>query len=120
MNKQSWDESIARFLQAVLLVPENVLYRQSLRGCEFKKFGDDPTQAGLQASELARLLERIAEARVESDWAAMDEIAESGLKSDPWNPALNAALAEACERRGFAECATFAHHLARRGEQGEL
>lgn len=112
MNDQNWDKSIARFRRAALLVPDNVLYRQSLRGCEFKKFGDDRARAVLSLSDLSRLVARIADARLDGDWGEMDRIAEEGLCSDPWSRVLNLAMAEACEKRGFLDCATFGRAIA--------
>jgi DNA-binding PadR family transcriptional regulator len=43
MNQQNWDYAIESFLQAATLVPDNVAYRQALRGCERKKYKDNKT-----------------------------------------------------------------------------
>lgn len=114
MNEQNWNQSIALFLQAALLVPDNVLYRQCLRGVEFKKFGDDRTRTTFSSSDLDLIVERIAAARSAQDWVEMDRWAEDGLLSDPWSRTLNLSMAEACERRGFLECATFGRAIADR------
>ncbi|MCC7419858.1 MAG: hypothetical protein IT428_06245 [Planctomycetaceae bacterium] len=112
MNDSDWDQSIAMFLRTVLLVPDNVLYRQCLRGSEFKKFAGDRTRTTLSPDDHGRIVERIAAARTAGDWAEMDRCAEEGLRHDPWNRVLNLAMAEACEKRGFFDCTVFGRAIA--------
>lgn len=116
MNQQNWDYAIEMFGQAVTLMPENVLYRQSLRGCECRKYGDNKTGARFAGTKLMTVKGRIKKARFQEDWTEMDKAGEEGLRVNPWDPQLNGAVGEACDKRGFTECAVFAYTAALEGE----
>lgn len=47
MAKQNWDYSCEMFGTAVKVVPDNVVYRQSLRGVQRKKYKDNKTGASM-------------------------------------------------------------------------
>src|SRR5262245_33413577 len=47
LKKGNLDYAIAMYRQATKLVPDNMVYRQSLRGGERKKFGNDPKKVGM-------------------------------------------------------------------------
>ena len=44
--KSNFDYAIAMYRQACKLVPDSMLFRQSLRGIERKKFNGDPKEVG--------------------------------------------------------------------------
>ena len=50
MAKQNWDYCVSMFGQAVKLVPSNLLYRQTLRGTERRKYpkGTGAKMAGMR------------------------------------------------------------------------
>ena len=47
MMKSNLDYAIAMYRQACKAVPDNMMYRQSLRGAERKKFANDPKKVGM-------------------------------------------------------------------------
>lgn len=112
MNQQNWDYAIEMFAQAALLNPDNVLYRQSLRGCEYKKYNENKTGARFAGTKLMTVRGRIKKSRFQEDWVEIDKTAEEGLKVNPWDAQLNFSVGEACDRRGFSECAVFAYSKA--------
>src|SRR3990172_7551839 len=105
--KENWDYAIDMFTKAVRFVPENVLYRQTLRGVEGRKYKNNKTGARMAGLRLTGIRTRIGRAKMKSDWAAIDVAAEKGLALNPWEPQLNADLGEACQNLGYAEVAVF-------------
>jgi len=108
LSKQNFDLAIQMYYQASQKDPGNLLYRQSLRGAERKKYGDNGTGASMKGMRLMGVKGRIKKAKSKSDWAALDTAAEEGLKVDPWDPDLNLAVADAAEPREYFEVAKFA------------
>ena len=41
MAKQNWDYAVEMFAVAIKMAPDNLMYRQSLRGVEQKKYKDN-------------------------------------------------------------------------------
>lgn len=41
INSEDFDYATEMFYQAAIFVPDNLLYRESLRGAEFRKFGEN-------------------------------------------------------------------------------
>ncbi len=105
LNKANWDYAIDMFTKAVRLVPDNLLYRQTLRGAEYRKYNNNKTGAKMAGLRLAGVRTRIGRARMKSDWAAIEQAAEEGLLINPWDAQLNADLAEACQNLGYADVA---------------
>jgi tetratricopeptide (TPR) repeat protein len=112
MAQQNWDYAIEMFGQCAMLVPDNVVFRQSLRGCEEKKYNGNKKGARMAGIKLAGIKSRIGMARKKADWEALDRAAEEGLTVNPWDPQLNADMAKACEERGFRECAVWGYRQA--------
>ena len=108
LSKQNFDLAIQMYYQATQKDPGNLLYRQSLRGAERKKYGDNGTGASMKGMRLMGVRGKIKKAKGKSDWVALDTAAESGLKIDPWDPDLNLAVADAAEAREHYEVAKFA------------
>ena len=96
------------YYQAAQKDPGNLLYRQSLRGTERKKYGDNGSGASMKGLKLMGVKSRIKKAKSKKDWAKLDGAAEEGLKVDPWDVDMNVAVAEAAEARGHFEVAKFA------------
>jgi tetratricopeptide (TPR) repeat protein len=113
MQKQNWDYAIEMFGTCVNIKPENKVYRDTLRGCQFKKYGDNKTGAGgLAKAKLMGIRGRIKKARAKEDWEEMDKAAEEGLKINPWDVGLNVDVAEAAQKREFMEVAEAALRAA--------
>ncbi len=112
MNQQNWDYAIEMFVQAALMVPDNVLYRQSARGVECRKYNNNKTGARFSGAKLMTVKGRIKASRLKENWADVDAAAEEGLKINPWDGSLNGDMAEACDKRGYQECAVFGYRNA--------
>ncbi|QDT16965.1 tetratricopeptide repeat protein [Alienimonas californiensis] len=108
LSKQNFDLAIQMYYQAATKDPGNLLYRQSLRGAERKKYNDNGTGASMKGVKLMGVKGRIKKARGKSNWAELDGAAEEGLKIDPWDTEMNLAVADAAEAREHFEVAKFA------------
>ncbi len=105
MSKENWDYAIEMFGKAVTLVPDNLLYRQTLRGVERKKYGDNGSGAKMAGLRLGTVKTRIKTNRLKKNWDAVDRAVEDGLKINPWDSALLFDLGIAARERGFSEVA---------------
>lgn len=112
LSKQNWDYAIEMFFQAAMFVPDNLNYRQTLRGAERKKYGDNGSGARMAGMRLMKVRGQAKKARMTHDWDRLDRVAEEGLQVNPWDGQLNADVAEACSQRGFDECAIFGFQKA--------
>lgn len=113
MQKQNWDYAIEMFGTCVNIKPDNLVYRQTLRGCQRQKYGDNKTGAGaLQKAKLVGIRSRIKKARGKEDWKDMDKAVEEGLRINPWDASLNLDLAEAAEKREAMEVAEYGYRTA--------
>src|SRR3954471_12381691 len=91
MEKKNFDYAVKMHSTAVQLVPDNLVFRQTLRGCERRLYGENKTGAKLAGLRLrlSGVRSRIRKARSKSDWPALDQAAEKGLIFNPWNAQLN-------------------------------
>lgn len=106
MAKENWGFAIEMLLTAARLKPENLVYRQSLRGCEYRKYGDNKNGAGLGGKmKIMSIRSRIKKAKSKQDWAECDKAAEEGLTLYPWDSQLLADLGDACRAQEFMEIA---------------
>lgn len=116
MQKENWDYAIQMYLQCVRMVPDNLLFRQTLRGCEKKKYGGNKTGAKMGGMKLMGPRGRIKKGQMKKDWPAVDQASEEGLAINPWDSQLNADLGDACSNREFKEIAVFAYECAVEGD----
>ena len=112
MQKGSWDYACQMFGTAVKMWPDNVMLRQSLRGCQRKLYKDNKSGASMAFLKVNGARSKIKKARTAKNWAEMDQAAEEGLTINPWDAHFNADLGEATRERGFNEVATFAYETA--------
>lgn len=112
MAKENWDYAIEMFGKSVSLVPDNLLYRQTLRGVERKKYADNGSGAKMAGLRLTKVRARIKAGRLKKNWGAIDRAAEDGLKINPWDSTLLFELGVAARERGFSEVATDAMRTA--------
>ncbi len=110
--KENWDYAVEMFSKAVTLVPGNLVYRQSLRGVEYRKFNNNGTGARMAGAKLMGIRSRVKKAKGKEDWKTMDEEAEKGLQINPWDPQLEAWVGEACAKMEFTDVAVFAYSNA--------
>ncbi|MCA8997298.1 MAG: tetratricopeptide repeat protein [Planctomycetaceae bacterium] len=110
MNKQNWDLAVESFASCVKFVPTNVVYRQLLRNCTKKKYGDNGKGAGtLAKTKLMGIRSRVKKAKAAEDWAEVCKAAEEGLYLNPWETQLHVELAEASIKQELDDIAQFAY-----------
>lgn len=112
MQSENWDYSIQMFSQCVTFEPENVLFRQALRGVEMKKYGGNKSGAKMGGMKLMGPRGRIKKARMSKKWDAVDKAAEEGLAINPWDAQLHADVGEANRNLGRNAVAAFAYEKA--------
>lgn len=104
MGKQNWDYAIEMFGQSAKFDPGNLLYRQTLRGCERRKYPKG-TGAKMAGMRLMGVKASIKKARMTKNWTQLDQSAEEGLTLVPWDAELNADAAEGAANLGFTDVA---------------
>lgn len=107
MARENWDYAIDMFSKSVALVPDNLMYRQTLRGCERKKYKDNGSGARMASVKLMGVRTKIKKSRMQKDWEAVDRAAEEGLQVNPWDAQLNFDMGEACRNLEYMECALY-------------
>ncbi len=112
MSKENWDYAIQMLHQCVRFDPENLMFRQTLRGCEEKKYGGNKTGAKMAGMKLMSVRGKIKKAQLKKDWDAVDKACEEGLQINPWDAQLNADLGTALKELGFNKVAEHAFEKA--------
>ena len=112
MSKENWDYAIDMFGKAVALVPDNLVYRQTLRGVETRKYNNNGSGAKMAGVKLVGARGKVKKARIKQNWAEVDRAAEEGLTINPWDAHLNAEVGEACREQGFIDVALFGFQKA--------
>ena len=114
MEKKNFDYAVEMYSSSVQLVPDNLMFRQTLRGCERYLYENNKKGATLARLRLrlTGVYRKIRKARSKSNWTAVDQAAEKGLTLNPWNSHLNADMGDACLNLGFTEIAEFGYAIA--------
>lgn len=112
----NWDFAIQMYREAVKLVPDNLMYRQTLRATAQKKYDGNGTGNPSAIAELMAVRTKIKQARRDQAWAALDEAAEEGLAINPWDAQLNADVGDACRELGCLKVAIFAYEESLRND----
>lgn len=111
MVKQNWDYAIEMFGQSVKFDPGNLMFRQTLRGVERRKYpkGSSAKMAGVR---LMGVKASIKKSRLTKNWTQLDQSAEEGLTLMPWDAELNSDVGEATANLGFLDVAVQAYRWA--------
>ncbi len=114
LSKEDFEYAIKMYRQSVNFCPDNLVFRQSLRGAETKFYKDNQKgQTGLFVKgKIGKVRVSCKTARARSKWDDLDHAAEDGLAINPWDAQFNADVGEACYQRGFLEVAVFAFERA--------
>jgi len=115
MQKENWDYAIQMYLQCARLVPDNLLFRQTLRGTEKKKYDNNKSGAKMSGMKLMGPRGRIKKGQLKKEWNLVDQACEEGLAINPWDSQLNADLGAACIHLEYKEIAGFAYECAVEG-----
>ncbi|MGP0067468.1 MAG: tetratricopeptide repeat protein [Isosphaeraceae bacterium] len=101
-KKSNLDYAIDMCRQACKLVPDNMLYRQTLRGVERKKFNNDPKTVGkLVGVRNQPLLMQAKSARSKGKFQEALELCEAAFANNPWDVGAARVAAEAAEGLGL-------------------
>ena len=112
LGKENWDYAIEQYFTSVKMAPDNLVYRQSLRGAEQRKYNNNGKGAAMAGMKLMGVNTSIKTARLKKNWADLAAAAEEGLKINPWDAGLNAALGDACKELGYNDVAIFAYEMS--------
>jgi len=100
--KSNLDYAIDMFKQACKLAPDNLSYRQALRGAQRRKFNNDPSKVGrLVGARNQPIRMRARSARSKGKYAHVLEICEDAFTHNPWDVAAAREASEAAEQLGF-------------------
>jgi tetratricopeptide (TPR) repeat protein len=100
--KGNLDYAIAMFRQATKAVPDNMMYRQALRGVERKKFNNDPKKVGMLVGMKNQTIMMSAKsARSKGKHHEALEHCEDAFANNPWDVAAARVGAEAAEELGL-------------------
>src|ERR1700677_3419139 len=101
-KKSNLDYAIAMCRQACKLVPDNMVYRQTLRGVERKKFNGDPKGVGkLVGVRNQPLIMQARSARSKGKFHEALEHCEDAFVNNPWDVGAARVAAEAAEGLGL-------------------
>jgi tetratricopeptide (TPR) repeat protein len=121
MNKKNWPLAVEMFSMCVNFVPDNLGYRQQLRGCTQKKYDDNGSGAGaLAKTKLMGLRSRIKKSKAAENWDDVDKACEEGLLVNPWDVQLNMELGEAAHKKDRTEITAWAYSMARKQEPNNV
>ncbi len=110
MEGSNWEMAVQMFSQCVKLVPHNLGYRQLLRNCTKKKYGDNKKGAGgLAMTKLMGIRKKVKKAKQKEEWEEADKLAEEGLLLNPWDAQLNVEIAESNKALDRGEIARFGY-----------
>lgn len=112
MSKQNWDFAVQMFSQCASLVPDNLTYRQTLRGCQEKKYNNNKTGASMAFLKVNAARSKVKKAQKAQQWREMDRAAEEGLALNPWDVQFNSDVGDACRELGYDDVAVFAYQSA--------
>src|SRR5271163_1534576 len=100
--KSNFDYAIDMYKQACKLVPDNLMYRQALRGIERRKLNGDPNKVGmLVGARNQPLLMRAKSAKSKGNHTHAIELCEDAFVNNPWDVGAARVAAEAAEQAGL-------------------
>jgi tetratricopeptide (TPR) repeat protein len=100
--KNNFDYAIEMYTRACKLAPDNLTYRQALRGIERRKYGNDPSKVGglLGGARLQPSRIRIKSAKSKEQWTHVLEVCEEIFAQNPWDTGAAQDAADAAEQLG--------------------
>jgi tetratricopeptide (TPR) repeat protein len=100
--KNNHDYAVDMYQRACKIDPDNLIYRQALRGIERRKFGNDPAKVGRMAgARLQTIRLRAKGSKSKGNWKGVLETCEEAFVIHPWDVTTARDAAEACEHLEF-------------------
>jgi tetratricopeptide (TPR) repeat protein len=95
--KNNHDYAVDMYLRACKIDPDNLIYRQALRGIERRKFANDPAKVGKLVGIKTNPIRLKAKApKAKSNWKQVIEVCEEVFVLNPWDVGAARESAEAC------------------------
>src|SRR5262249_51206671 len=104
--KNNFDYAIQMYREACKRIPDNLIYRQALRGIERRKFGGEPSKVGRLVgakNQPIRLPARAA--RAKGQYLHVIGVCEEAFVNTPWAVAAAREAADAAQHLGYRELA---------------
>ncbi len=104
--KSNIDYAIDMYKQACKLAPDNLSYRQALRGVQRRKFNNDPSKVGMLVgarNQPIRMRARSARSKGKLTYAL--EVCEEAFTHNPWDTSAAREAAETAEQLGYRKLA---------------
>lgn len=95
LQKQNFGYAVECFGKCTKLVPDNLVYRQSLRGAERKLYKDNKKGATMAAIKIQPAMGRLKIAKARKKWIDVIQAAEDALQINPWDTSAHYELANA-------------------------
>ncbi len=100
--KSNFDYAIAMYRQCSKIVPDNLVFRQALRGIQRRKLNNDPAKVGrLAGAKNQTILMRAKSARSKQKFKEAIEHCEDAFVNNPWDVGAARIGSEACEGLGL-------------------
>lgn len=100
--KENPDYAIAMYRQACKIAPDNLIYRQALRGVERKRFNNDPKKVGMLVSvKNQTILMSAKSARSKGKHQEALESCEDAFANNPWDLGATRIAVEAAEELDY-------------------
>ncbi len=96
------------YREACKAKPDNLAYRQSLRGVQRRKFGNDPAKVGRMVGlKLQGLRVKIGLAKSRQKWNDVLDLCEEVFTQSPWDLVASIDGAEAAQNLGYKKIAQY-------------
>ena len=96
------------YKEACKIKPDNLAYRQSLRGVQRRKFNNDPSKVGRMVGlKLQPLRVKISMAKRSQKWPEALDLCEEVFVHNPWDLVASVDAAEAAENLGLKKIAQY-------------
>ncbi|WP_435020950.1 tetratricopeptide repeat protein [Tundrisphaera sp. TA3] len=107
-TKGNYEYAAQMYRDACKLDPEELPYRQSLRGVARKKFNNDPSKVGRMVGlSLQTTKMKIGSLKKKGKWAEAIELCEEAFLASPWDTSIAMDAAEAAENLGLKKVAQY-------------
>lgn len=107
--KENWDFGIEMYGTSARLFPENLLYRQSLRFVQYKKYKNNGSGVTMANMRTMGSRTKTKQYRIQKKWKELMDAAEEGLLLNPWDTGFNTDVGDAARELGHAEVALFSY-----------
>ncbi|QDU64176.1 Tetratricopeptide repeat protein [Planctomycetes bacterium Pan216] len=93
LQKKNYDFAVDCFFKCAKRCPDNVMFRQALRGAEYKKYNNNGKGAMMAGLKMKPAQMKLKAAKTRKRWAEAAEAAEEALKINPWDTGVLSELA---------------------------